>query len=952
MTELESLVTSCPITCNIECGSFHLFSAPVSFQISRVAGFMDPEDVDALMQFSMEFLEGFVRKYIRQNAAKIAKLNSDSDTNQNAIATVDGEALSQSNDIDNKSEKESTQPMEDDFFNGDTVHGGGIVFEIELAELTAQNLVEDNPSPKGRLDVSGDEGIASPNGNLRSRVLQDLQRIKQQSSGGKSIIRIDETLDVIINFKGFTIGMNPNRMSELLASGIQSVDFTRELQQSRIDFFSEASVKSATEKAEEDFIVEEDIVEEEVKRNSTFSVLISYLVPIVVIGFALGSLFYHKCYVKGRWSRRHHMNRQNAFERAQIGGMTALPMAASSTDIVVASDSNEEGNGGYFNFLRLASNSLNTVTENEDEGTKSTKDVDNRITSKIEGVQSAFTRFVSALNLNLTITRSKNSTDEEDVNEADAPSSSTSKRSGDSFGEMVQRNNIPIISDDLVSPMSGDSGRDEAISTEGQTFKPYSSVLPPMIVIDNIDGPNATAMAPVIVASSSAAVNSSGLPDASIQTANRPLDDLDAFASEFRKQLSQSAGNATNSRHPSYTGSFYSALDLGSNHDSLVGSNTEVEDDYPVIEGIVSDEWDGDDLFSHIPSNITTNDGEESPANADGNSSPHDNDENKGVSLPSPISETQRHESWEGNQSSSHKKRHSTSSISSLFQRATKADATLPRRHSTLPPKCPTTPERVNIGFRDQHQRKLSFPKIPPIPLASTGGSSSSSGFEGHRRKSSVDTAPDLRNSSSISALSTDDLTITGSKSDSSNNNSSRLEFEAPRKGNWGLVLESTSKTGPRIYAVKDYSPLFGLVEKGDKLLEIDGKNVSQSNLAEVTKLLKGKSSPYPYHRSTSSNMPIVVARGSGNTTESSPSTLGTSPDYNNGSPIIHLNSGGFNHKRNNSYGSYGSSGSIGSRVVEDVDDDNNSSGAYYLDHLQSHPQQHDPFDYDSRNEI
>ena len=232
------------------------------------------------------------------------------------------------------------------------------------------------------------------------------------------------------------------------------------------------------------------------------------------------------------------------------------------------------------------------------------------------------------------------------------------------------------------------------------------------------------------------------------------------------------------------------------------------------------------------------------------------------------------------------------------------------------------------------------------------GGSSSSTGSEGHRRKSSTDTAPDLpKNSSSISALSTDDLMIAGSKSDGSNYNTSRLEFEAPRKGNWGLVLESSSKTGPRIYAVKDYSPLFGLVQKGDKLLEIDGKNVSQSNLTEVTKLLKGKSSSYPYHRPTSTTMPIVISRSSICNIDSS-AAIENSRDFTNTSL-----SSNYNHKRNDSYSSYGSAGNSGSRIVEDVDGDNQNSNnvVYYFDHhqkAQNRPQYQSSFDHDSSNEI
>lgn len=421
-----------------------------------------------------------------------------------------------------------------------------------------------------------------------------------------------------------------------------------------------------------------------------------------------------------------------------------------------------------------------------------------------------------------------------------------------------------------------------------------------------------------------------------------------------------------------------------------LNENSSDEDELRLIKGMVSDEWDGDDLFSPIPSNITTNeDGDENeedslPQPKRTSSYSESDDETSSTSpISAPIgtaTEKPVYGTWDGSPLLSAvvtnlDTKLSSSSMPVALHQGTKSDVSLPRVHAALPPKRPPTPERGNSSFRkipngsndkspsgsEQQQRRSSFPKL------TIGGGISTIEAEGHRRKSSTDTAPELRlmkNSSSISGLSADDLAIGSSKSDGSNYNASssnRLEFEAPREGNWGLVLESSSKTGPRIYAVKDYSPLFGLVQKGDKLLEIDRKNVSQSNLTDVTKLLKGKSS-YSYHRSTSLTMPIVVSR------ISIPIDSSAAPEnshaYNNTSSGSterlhrHPHYADYNHKRDNSYGSYGSAGSSGSRVVKDVDGDNNNNNnnaVYHLDHHQIHPQyhsQHSSFDYDSSNEI
>lgn len=1026
MTELEKLVRNCPITCGIECGSFELFSAPVSFRISRVSGFMDLKNADALMEFSIDYLQGFVRDFIGRSVIVNSKGNGDSNENTNADGSPNAVEVSESNDVDPESGQEDSEITEDDFLNED-IGAGGIVFEIDTAVLTSQNLVEDtvdSGSGFGKLALfDGQDTERSRSGGafrrerlLRWRNLQELQRSKQQSSGGESIVKTDEALDVIIMFDGFTIGMNPKRMSELLVLGIDSVDFTRELQQSRINFFSDATVSSATETAEEDLFLESDLGEDGSESNSRFSVVISYLVPIVVIGFALGSLLYHKCYGKGRWISRHRRRRLNAIERAQIGGMTATPMAANNNNSILASISNEEdSSGGYFNFRRHVSTSFHTDEENENRRTKATDQLHNNENEnsnihadKEEGNQSTFARIIGALNINLSFTKSKTSTDEED-NEAEEDYSSESSRSSgdaDADEEPKHHDGLSIIRDPLVSPISGDSGNNEATSFDNQEFNAYASVLPPMIVIDNIDGPDVDALTPVAITSNTRTAGSNnGVPDSSLRSSNAQIEELDAFASEFRKQLLRSSTNSTNAQHPSFTGSFHgmyspSAVNSGPIRMPLFGpnSNDEDEGDDRVIKGIVSEDFEGDDLFSPIPSNITTNedgDGDENgedliPQPERTSSYIASDDEGSSTSPTSKAVELSKEKriygTWDGSSSPSRAVPNldtnmSSSSMPGISHRGTNSDLSLPRIRAVLPPKRPPTPERGISSLRknangsidknpigsEQHYRRSSFPKsasfsFTPIARALIGGSSGSVEIEGHRRKSSSDTTPDIRvtkNNSSISALSQDDLVIGSSKSDGSNYNinTTRLEFEAPREGNWGLVLESSSRTGPRIYAVKDYSPLFGLVQKGDKLLEIDGKNVSQSKLTDVTKLLKGKSSSYPYHRSTSTNMPIVVSRSSIPNIDSS-APIASSIAYNNTSSSSkdrhqrHPHYTDYNHKRDNSYGSYGSAGSSGSRVVEDVDDEKNA--VYYLDHHHrpQHHSSHSSFDYDSNNEI
>ena len=177
---------------------------------------------------------------------------------------------------------------------------------------------------------------------------------------------------------------------------------------------------------------------------------------------------------------------------------------------------------------------------------------------------------------------------------------------------------------------------------------------------------------------------------------------------------------------------------------------------------------------------------------------------------------------------------------------------------SSLPPIYPSTPEKTDGG-----RLINSIWSLSPIAKVIKDTWDSTPSRSSKRRPSipkKVDTANLRRKSSSEVADQSEDELITRNSSLSNNDSIAndtqvRHEFEAPRKGQLGLVIESNRKTGPIVHAIKDYSPLFGLVKQGDKIVEVDGKKTSTSTLSEITKLLQVRP------RRTSSNLRIVVTR-------------------------------------------------------------------------------------------
>jgi hypothetical protein len=67
-------------------------------------------------------------------------------------------------------------------------------------------------------------------------------------------------------------------------------------------------------------------------------------------------------------------------------------------------------------------------------------------------------------------------------------------------------------------------------------------------------------------------------------------------------------------------------------------------------------------------------------------------------------------------------------------------------------------------------------------------------------------------------------------------------KYQAPSKGKLGLVIECT-ELGPVVVKVKDYSPLLGQIQEGDRIVEINGSKIGQMpSLQDVSTLLAARS--------------------------------------------------------------------------------------------------------------
>jgi hypothetical protein len=859
------------------------------------------------------------------------------------------------------------------------------------------------------------------------------------------------------------------------------------------------------ETEEQDFLSDDGIDEDDKKgNNSKFTTIISILVPILVFGFFLGSCVYHRYFKEPKRWVPMNMNMRMHYQSTQIGGTgdrSATPLAANNDD--------DAGSGRFFDDNDTSEDEEEEVDKKQTTIKSLTKisdgsarpDAAAKNNNGEQGGGSYLERFLASLSL--TMSRSKTSSDpdteeskmdEEELHEdiynsgyiPDGHRLNNTERTRDSASDSDEviaieggkqtRKSLAVIGDGilpdtLVSPMSDGSdnslickdhiiptiaiGGEDAIDDiddvdssddDDSGFNMYASVLPPMIIIDNIDISNddidiSDPKTPISSAKKPASTVVSGMGGGTPQAKA-----LDKFASEFREHLQRRSSNVTTSTrsvsnsninssggkfnsfnsgngggiddspNTSFRGSFYDAYssasyEMTAQHgifgpikkkknkktpdattDGLMlnvqelGHEHEHEHESGFIRNLVStlsEDYDKDVLMKSNPRKVevyqTTNsyDGDDGPHRRRNSFSAID-DLDRSSTSPSHSATSKKplYGTWDTispsitaaveasvsvtDGTSTNIERLSIPTSSAMIMHGSKSDANLSssayirsRSRGSLPPKRPPTPERCCIanngsghhknnssGYSpttsSDHGRKSAFSFASPFSRTfATGGSVDS---DGHKRKSS-DTSDDLRvfgNSSNLSAITFTDETLVNSNREAA---AVRLEFVAPRKGNWGLVLESSATTGPMIYAVKEYSPLFGLVQKGDKLLEIDGKNVSQSGLTDVTKLLKGKSSSSVYHRNTSTSMPIVILRRDILSPIASVSNnRGRHHQHHQQTASAASSSAGFHHQRNSSYGS--SSSLNNSRIVEDVDDidlyDSHHHHQQYVNHSKS----------------
>jgi hypothetical protein len=178
-----------------------------------------------------------------------------------------------------------------------------------------------------------------------------------------------------------------------------------------------------------------------------------------------------------------------------------------------------------------------------------------------------------------------------------------------------------------------------------------------------------------------------------------------------------------------------------------------------------------------------------------------------------------------------------------------------PSRHQDSSPRSATSsrgnvssPERersfsnASTVLQGQYGEQSGEPPAPAEKLKEGGGF-----IQSFWNRSPGKAMPKIMSTTSLNGgTSSDNNSFTnsrrGSKGSSLNDDdeSVRHIFWAPRKGKLGLVIECKSSGGPVVVQVKDYSPLLGQVLRGDKIAKIDNVSTLHMTLAEVTNLLGG----------------------------------------------------------------------------------------------------------------
>lgn len=165
-----------------------------------------------------------------------------------------------------------------------------------------------------------------------------------------------------------------------------------------------------------------------------------------------------------------------------------------------------------------------------------------------------------------------------------------------------------------------------------------------------------------------------------------------------------------------------------------------------------------------------------------------------------------------------------------------------PTRPELHPARRAATPTRLDIMGR----------RVPTPTRAEQGPRRSTSPSGSVPRKTNSEESHSESRRSSLRSRSESFGTAQGSIEEED-----YFEFRAQRIGKLGLVINSSPQTGPMVEQVKDYSTLFGRINAGDRIVEVDGVETSHMSTKDVTKRLAGK---YGI-RSATGDVRIKVAR-------------------------------------------------------------------------------------------
>ncbi|KAG7347249.1 hypothetical protein IV203_030616 [Nitzschia inconspicua] len=733
VTQLETLVNSCPTTCGIDCGTFTQFSISVVFRMANLPGFLNTYSKRHLETTSQSFLEEYL---------------------------------------------------------AETTDANGKVIVLIKVELTSQNLLEEKQQG-------------------------DPKRLRTQSSASKKYkqqqVERTVTIEISIDVVGFSIKVDSMALTSLILEGIDNFEYINALRRAD-DFFFSAFILPSKTNAKTIPPSVQDVGE--TSDTSQATLFVSLMVPTVICTVIVGSLMYH----------RYHIGDFVHLSHAQIRG-----------DVVVQ-ESNE---GDGYGAADQTEESLEPVILNQ-----------SFVSSDAETVLAGTTKrhpsnSVSAFFSKLCFTRRNLSTDR--------PTFANSE--------------MNFCNDDI----SLHHEHTEALSSESHwgTEASYGGKLPPMIIIKNIDGEEEEGES--IDDDESIAQESNF-----VRPSKEKNVDLEAFALEFREAIRAHRYSATNLVYPQSFQSYYEteAADKAQDESPRLRKNS-----LELLLGSDSDDDQGDDedesdgagsiASTPVPSgrpmlrfplrrtssfNALIDLSRTCPPIID----------HEGASPNCPIDDPIGMDSF-GNPRTPPTSRAGGVVPEDYISPSTPPEVIERGKKLGLPPigrpfipnlESRSRSKKVSRERNRQHYRKSALLSFSPITESLADSSMSELkkqdlvGVHGdsistvsHRRTSSSDNSDGSRSSTTISR-----------------GDAIRLELTAPRKGQLGLII-SASSTGPFIRAVKDYSPLFGVILTGDKLLEIDGLNVSRLSVEECTNLLQSKPSS-SYRSGTNANvLRIKVSR-------------------------------------------------------------------------------------------